>query len=97
MADIISLIPGITRRLKLLCSAKADQPLLTGYISFSGSDSCVRQNRHSGMGSLVRTRCSELPREDKAFMEQVYFWDLNGLAPICYRRSDLADWSTVSF
>lgn len=33
VADIISLIPGITRRLKPPSSAKADQPLLTGCIS----------------------------------------------------------------
>lgn len=34
VADIIRLTPGITRRLKLLYSAKADQPLLTSSISF---------------------------------------------------------------
>lgn len=37
VADIIRLTPGITGRLKLLYSAKADQPLLTTYISFSWS------------------------------------------------------------
>lgn len=41
VADIISLIPGITRRLKPPSSAKADQPLLTGSISSSWSDSCA--------------------------------------------------------
>lgn len=41
VADIISLIPGVTRRLKPPSSAKADQPLLTGYISSSWSGSCA--------------------------------------------------------
>lgn len=88
VADIISLIPGVTRRLKPLSAAKADQPLVTSYISSSRSGSLARSlNINSGMCTLVRTQCSELQREDKAFMEQVYFWALNGLAPICYRRS----------
>lgn len=84
--DIISLMPGITRHLKLLSSGKADRTLITHPLHFlcyppSLTHTLIMcMNRFALHGQ--RTFCCELQGEDKAVIEQVYFWSLNGLVLI---------------
>lgn len=117
--DIIRLIPGITRHLKLLSSGKADHtdysPITflllflthphtlthTHTLHITYMDRCALYGQ--------RTFCSELQSEDKAVMEQIYFWALNGLVPILWSRSSwmifnglkpdcsISFWTTPSF
>lgn len=85
--DIISLIPGITRHLKLLSSGKADHPdyspiafLLPSFSVFFSLSHIHKRILYMNRCALhgQRTFCCELQGEDKAVMEHVYFWDLNG-------------------
>lgn len=98
VADIISLIPGITRRLKPLCSAKADQPLLTGYISFSRSDS--RAYVRTYIAGWVLWSEHDAPScggRTKHLWSRSIFGLLMDLLPFAIGGAVLADWSTVSF
>lgn len=92
--DIISLIPGITRHLKPLSPGKADHTdyspitflLLSLYVHFSFFHSLFHKNTQYLHGQMCSAWSEDVllgaKGEDKAVMEHVYFWTLNGPVPI---------------